>query len=105
MFFIYIYFTLKHGLCLVLHTFCFLFLVINFSMKFMHANRISPDGRKEPALFDGLLGHPYGIDKHYALVICNHVTQPRRGRVIEPCFRFFIVSAVPRKYQGFVSYR
>ena len=82
-----------------------IFFFNHFLIKFTSANRPSPDGRKVPARFDGLLGNPYWHRKHYALVICNHGTQPRRGRVIELCFRFFIVSAMSRKYQGFVSYR
>ena len=52
------YFTLKHGLRIVLHTICFL--LIYFSIKFVYnVNRTSSDGRIAPAhFFDGLLGHP-----------------------------------------------
>ena len=43
----------------VLHSFFFCFLFFNhFSLKFMYANRISPDGRKEPALFGRIAGPP-----------------------------------------------
>ena len=58
------------------------------------------DGRKEPALFhvDGLICHPY----YHALVICNHGTQPQRGGGGRKDFVFiYIVSSIPRKYQGF----
>ena len=44
------YFTLKHGLRIVLHTICFLF--IYFSMEFMYnVDRTSSDGRIAPAPF------------------------------------------------------
>ena len=53
------YFTLKHGLRIVLHTTCICFLFIYFSMKFMYnVNRTSSDGQIAPAHYDGLLGHP-----------------------------------------------
>ena len=51
----------------------FVFFFIHYSTKFMYANR----RRKEPALFGWAI--LTGIDKHYALVICNHGTTPRGG--------------------------
>ena len=61
-----LYFTLKYGLWVVLHTF-YVFCFIHFSMKFMYVNRTSPDGCWA-TLTD--------IDKDYALVICNHGIKP-----------------------------
>ena len=76
------YFTLKHGLRIVLHTICFLF--IYFSMKFMYnVNRTSSDDRIAPAHFlTDCWATLTGKDKEYILIICNHGNQPRRGREI-----------------------
>ena len=73
------YFTLKHGLRIVLHTICFLF--IYFSMKFMYnVNRTSYDGRIAPAHFlTDYWATLTGKDKQYIPIFCNHGTQPRKG--------------------------
>ena len=73
------YFTLKHGLRIVLHTICFPY--IFFSMKFMYnVNRTSSDGRIAPAHFlTDCWATLTGKDKQYILIICNHGTQPSRG--------------------------
>ena len=76
----------------IVGNFCilFVFFFIYVSMKFMYANRTSPDGPKRASTHLTIV-----------LVICNHGIQPRRGgdgrlsRVLD----FSIVSAVPRKYQ------
>ena len=61
---------------------CYLFSL--FSMKFMYnVNRTSSDGRIAPAHFlTDCWATLTGKDKQYILIICNHGTQPRRGREI-----------------------
>ena len=72
----WIYFTLKHGFRIVLHTICFLF--IYFSMKFKYnVNRTSSDGRIAPAHL--LLGYPNRQRQTVYTDNFNHGTQSRRG--------------------------
>lgn len=59
----------------VVGSFAYFFVFFFISMKFMYANRTSPDVKKSQHSFDGLTG----IDKYYSLVICNHGTQAPVG--------------------------
>ena len=74
------YFTLKHGLQIVLHAICLFFYYL-FSIKFMYnVNRTSSDGRIAPAHFlTDCWATLTGKDKQYILIICNHGTQPVGG--------------------------
>ena len=60
----------------------FAYYLFSFSMKFMYnVNRSSSDGRIAPAHFLTFCWATLtGKDKQYILIICNHGTQPRRGR-------------------------
>ena len=82
-------FTLKHGLRVVLHTtFCFLFYSF-FDEIYVCKHNFSGHSKRASTFLTDCWATLTVIDKHYALVICYHGTQPRRGRAIDPCFRFF----------------
>ena len=104
-YFIQSYFTLKHGLWVVLHSFLFSYFYSFFDEIHVCKQNFSGRSKRISTFLTDCWATLTGIYKHYALVICNHGPMPRRGREIEPCFRFFIDFALPRKYQGFVSYR
>ena len=82
------YFTLQHGLRIVLHTICFCFFYL-FSMKFMYnVNRTSSVGRIAPAHFlTDCWAILTGKDKQYILIFVTMAPSPIGGgrfcRVLE----------------------
>ena len=74
------YFTLKHGLRIVLHTNCLLFFYLFFDeIHVLCKHNFFGRSNSASTFFDGLLSHPNRQRQTVYTVICNHDTQPRRG--------------------------
>ena len=73
-------FSLKHGLLIVLNSFVMLFILFIFHEIHVYCKQNFSERSKIASSFlTDCLATLTGKDKEYALVICNHGTQSRRG--------------------------